>query len=147
MSAVLSIGKVRRAWRSIAPTNTRRVLLVCGVFALLPLIAIYYSREPNVAANMKGFAGAGGLPGQGEGKPGVSVEIEGNDPVARFAETQVGHILYAPYAGDFCRRVLFHNRTGALIEGLPTLCVTRVEESKLATGADRLMALRKSFQK
>jgi len=117
-------------WRRIAPTNARRAVTLCVVLAALLALAVYRAREPVTSP--------------------VARTIEGavTDPVAQFAETRTGHVLIPSESSGLCRRVLFENRTGALLEAGEVSC--RQAEAGLGTSGgstDRLMAVRNAFHR
>lgn len=147
MNATLSFDKLFVAWRWFAPANALRVLAICAAFGALPVVAIYYAREPAAPPLVAGIAGLGGIAGAGDASPGLAVALAADDPVARFSQSRIGHILYSPYIGDYCRRVLFHNETGALYENGRILCVQSAPQPTPVSGADRLLSMRKSFLK
>ena len=147
MNLALPLTRRIAAWRRYAPANAFHVAAVCAGLAVLPVLAIHYVREPASGPRLAGFGGPGGMSGTSLVPPGFSVGLSANDPVAHFAQSRIGHILYSPYSGDYCRRVLFHNQTGALYETGSILCVQSAPEGRTTTGADRLISLRKSFQK
>jgi hypothetical protein len=127
-----------KLWRRIAPRNTTGVVTaVCVLFAGLLVLGFY---------RVQGSGGSAPTPRFGVGAETASeYDLDPNDPVARFAQTGVGHVLFAPLAGDHCERVLFDNRTGAQYEARSLDCSRPASEVVAST--DRLGALRKTFQK
>ena len=124
-------------WRHLGSTNVRRALVLCSTFATLMLAGFYFTRETaGVSRPMADRAAS--APERGLGP---------NDPVARFAETRVGHLLFSSSRNDDCRRVLFDNRTGAFYEAGSIQCGQIALPTPEASGNDRLMALRKTFAK
>ena len=118
------------AYRRVAPTNARRATALCVVFAASLALALYLTRAP-VAVPIA-----------------TSVDKGVTDPVARFAQTRTGHLLLPSQSGGLCRRVLFENRTGALLDAGEVPCgPSDVPPEVLTNGADRLMAVRKAFQR
>jgi hypothetical protein len=147
MILALSLRYPFAAWRKVAPANALRVALLCAGFGALLVAAVSYVREPAAGPQAAGFAGLGRIAGQGASGRGLAVDVASDDPVARFSATRIGHILYSPYDGDYCRRVLFDNHTGALYENGNVICVQVVQQAEPLTGTDRLLALRKAFQR
>jgi hypothetical protein len=145
--AALPFRGLIAAMRQVAPANALRLFAVCAAFVALPVLAIHYAREPVSTAPMAGIVGLGGIGGAGASLRGLAVAVADDDPVARFSQTHVGHILYAPFHGDRCRRVLFNNRTGVLYENGSIVCVQATAEVTLVSGADRLRSLSRSFQR
>jgi hypothetical protein len=147
MSAALPTETRSAIWRRLSRANVLRVLAICFAFVALPVVAIHYVREPAAIQGAGSLSGQGGVAGVDAASSGLAVGVAGDDPVARFAQTRVGHILYSPNQGDNCRRVLFNNSTGALYEMGSVLCAQSAPEAALVSGADRMQSLRKSFQK
>ena len=127
-------------WRRLGSTNVRRALVLCSTFAGILFAGFYFTREAadgsRRMANRAASAAAASALGQGLGP---------NDPVTRFAETRVGHLLFTSSRNDDCRRVLFDNRTGAFYEAGLIQCGQIALPTPEASGNDRLMALRKTF--
>jgi len=71
--------------------------------------------------------------------------LDADDPVARFTQTGVGHVLFSPRAGDHCQRVLFDNRTGAQYDTASVDCARPAAEVVAST--DRMGALGRTFRK
>jgi hypothetical protein len=111
-------------------------------------VGVHVAREPATAwlANL-------GRSGDAVGSGG-SVGIVIDDPVARFSETRVGHLLFKPFEGDHCRRVLFDNSTGGYLEAGQVFCGRALESEGTETGngpgmpsAARIRTLSKAFRK
>ena len=140
MTTALSFGHWTSVlWRGVASTNTRCVLSIGMLFGALLAAGLYRHFEPLQHASITPAPPVAG--------------IAAADPVARFQETRIGHVLYSPYTGDNCRRVFFDNRTGAFYEAGDIPCVQSAAETEPAgsggpvQGADRMQAMRKHFQK
>jgi hypothetical protein len=126
-----------KLWRRIAPKNrTSAVAMVCIFFGGLFALGLYRVQATSGAASTPRF-------GVGAVSP-ASVQLDSNDPVARFIETRVGHVLFSPFVGDHCQRVLFDNRTGAQYEARSLDCSRPVAEGVAST--ERIGALRRTFQ-
>jgi hypothetical protein len=137
MSRALPSGATK-LWLHIGPkSRTSVVAAVCAFFCALLVLGLY---------RVQGTVGAGsGLRfGVGAVSPGF-VQLDANDPVARFFETRVGHVLFSPLVGDHCQRVLFDNRTGVQYETRSLDCSRPAGEVVASTA--RIGALRKTFQK
>jgi hypothetical protein len=146
VSITLSLDRpVRARRRRFARAHAVHLLALHGGFAALIIAAVTYSREPAVVPQSVSYAALGGVARLDLATNGPAIGVD--DPVAQFSQTRIGHILHAPYVGDHCRRVLFDNRNGAMFEALPRPCVQSAPEVSASTGADRLLALRKTFQK
>src|SRR5687767_1909415 len=136
MSLALPIRAASPApWLRFAPANAIGILTVCLLFAVLLALGVYHVQQP-----------AGVAPGQLAGSGPIAVST---DPVERFKETRIGHLLFSSRGSDDCQRVLFDNHTGAQYEAGAIYCgqVPRHVVAEAATGVDRMAALRKSFQK
>jgi hypothetical protein len=133
MNLVRSLGSsIAALWRRIAPTNARRVLVVSAVFAPLMALGAYRVLQPAPPA----------------AKPAApAADTRPTDPVARFAETGIGHVLFWPHGSDTCRRVLFNNRTGASQEVGEVLCEPDKSDETVRAEINRLTTLRKAFKK
>ena len=129
-------------WHHLGSSNVRRALVLCSTFATLLLAGLYFTRETagvsRPMANRAASAAAASAPGRGLGP---------NDPVARFAETRVGHLLFTSSRNEDCRRVLFDNRTGAFYEAGSIYCGHTLPPMPEVSSSNRLMALRKTFVK
>jgi len=129
-------------WHHLGSSNVRRALVLCSTFAGLLFAGLYFTRETagvsRPMANRAASAAAASAPGRGLGP---------NDPVARFAETRVGHLLFTSHRNDDCRRVLFDNRTGAFYEAGSIYCGHTLPPMPEVSSSNRLMALRKTFTK
>ena len=128
------VSPIRRwaavVWRHTAPTNAVRVLMLCVAFGSVIALGVHrvWQRAPVPAV-----------------APAVAVST---DPVVRFTETRVGHLLFAPVGSDNCRRVLFDNMTAALYEAGEILCgQPQAQVTNAVTTSNRLQALRQTFQK
>jgi hypothetical protein len=134
--------------RRLARNNAVRVPALCGLFGALVFAMAYFAREPVVTPGVLIVSGSGADMGPARAVGGLSTSgLPADDPVAQFAQTRVGQLLYAPIASDNCRRVLFSNDTGGSYETTPVHCGPTVGKSEEVTSGDRIQALRKSFQK
>ena len=136
MSVALPVRTVSPApWLRLAPANIMGILAVCLLFGALLMLGIYHVQQP-----------ARVTPGQLAGSGPLEAS---SDPVERFKETRIGHLLFSSRGSDECRRVLFDNHTGAQYEAGAIYCsqVPRQVVADAATSVDRMEALRKSFQK
>lgn len=139
-------------WRVATSTNTRIVVSLTIVFALVLSAGLYRQFRPGDAA---GFAaGHGGISGDGGGgQGGPGGKRRSLDPVDRFTETRIGHVLFYPVLGDSCRRMLFDNRTGATYDAESVNCVPSEMNTVPVPGAevnqtsDRVQSLSKHFKK
>jgi hypothetical protein len=146
-------SRFARIWRCIAPRQARGVLAVCLVFGALIVAGFYAVKDPAALFRSASIAGNGSTAGKGDVADAQNNAVTGardldaNDPVVRFSATRVGHVLYASRHGDNCRRVLFDNRTGHYHDAHPVFCGPVLEQPSEAGSNDRMLALRKSFQK
>ena len=136
-------------WRRAAPTSATHVVAICSLFGALILAGLYAAKDhipffrPAAIASGPpgGIAGpkAAGLVGGAELNPG--------DPVMRFSDTRVGHMLFATSRSDNCRRMLFDNRTGAYYESPDVFCGQAPDEESQPAEQGRLTAVLKAFKK
>lgn len=68
------------------------------------------------------------------------------DPVARFNDTRVGHVLFMEPDGRHCRRILFDNETGGMRPVGDIECVPQ-EAASGPAGSGRLDAIREGFRR
>jgi hypothetical protein len=115
-----------RGWR---PYNAARVFAICAMFGVLILSGTYAARECTTLVQSAAAPGAGGS----------------GDRAVRFADTDVGEVLFASPRSGNCRRVLFDNRTGAYHEANDVFC-GQAEEA-VPESPKRLDAVRRSFQR
>ena len=131
MNVALPFG-IRSGWLKlrVAPVGVRPALAMCVAFATMLVAGVQAGRE------FTAFWRSGG-----SHAPSAASTVL--DPVAHFPQTRVGQLLFASYDDDACRRVLFDNRTGAMVEAGHIFCAQ--VPTRTVTGADRMLALRKSF--
>jgi hypothetical protein len=79
--------------------------------------------------------------------PAPAAEAAPVDPVLRFNETRVGHLLFETGDTMECRRVLFDNRTGYQQEAGQVYCGPIEARMALVFGVDRLQSIGKTFLK
>jgi hypothetical protein len=129
----------RGVWRRVAPKNTTSaVVTVCVLFGTLVALGIYHVQETTDAPKVR-RSSVGPVTG--------SERMDADDPVARFVDTGVGQVLFAPRVGDDCQRVLFDNRTGAQYDSAPINCIRPAREALSEAAADRVGPMTKGFQK
>ena len=143
VAIALTLRKRGISWRRLTPANGLYLLAIHGLFAALIVMTILYTRQPTVVAISLDLSGAGPASGNGA----LTIGLAADDPVTRFSATRVGHILHAQRMGDHCRRVLFDNRSGELLESGSVTCGPVLTEASPVSGADRLQSLRKTFQR
>jgi hypothetical protein len=125
-------GWIASWWHRIAPTNARRALVVSVVFTPLIALGVYRVQQPAPPAV----------------KPAApAADTRPTDPLARFTETGIGHVVFWPHGSDTCRRVLFDNRTGGTQEAGEVLCEPDKSDETVKAEINRLIVLRRSFQK
>lgn len=152
MNVALQVsGWSRGLWRVATSTNTRIVVSLTIVFALVVGAGLYRQYNPG-DANLA--AGHGNMSGDGAGgQNGPGGKRRSLDPVDRFTETKVGHVLFFPVLGDSCRRMLFDNATGATYDAPSVNCVpsemntTAVPGQDVNQTKDRVHELSKHFNK
>jgi len=121
--------------------------VLCGVFGALIVAGIFAAGSPGALFESAASQRAGAL-SVGEGSPpNVTASLDPADPVAQFAKTGVGHMLFAKSDSEDCRRVLFDNRTGEFQETKDVSCGRDVlEKEPVSASAARLEAMQKAFQ-
>jgi hypothetical protein len=121
---------------------------MCAVFVALIGFAVFFSHDPASSLRSATFNGAGGLPGTVKGVPLIGATgLASDDPVIQFARTRIGQVVFSKPQSDNCGRLLFDNTTGAYYETQDIFCGQTPDKVTGAESPDRLMALRKSFQK
>ena len=138
-------------WRVATSTNTRIVVSLAILFALVVSAGLYRQLRPGET----GIAsGQGTMPGEGSGgQNGPGGKRQSLDPVDRFTETRVGHVLFFPVLGDSCRRMLFDNMTGTTADAPAVNCVPSEMNTAPLPGqevnqtTDRVKEMSKHFNK
>ena len=140
-------------WRRLARGHAAVALTICLVFGALLVVGLLAVRDPAAMVRLVGAFGNGERTGTGDSAGPVASPLTGagdlgpDDPVVRFADTRVGHMLFAGRSSDQCRRLLFDNRSGQFYDAPGVFCgpppETPAEESRI----DRMAAVRKSFRK
>jgi hypothetical protein len=147
--------------RFVMPAHLARVLTLGAVFSVSIGLGLYGTTQRAALLQLMGFSGAGGISGAGQAKhikaeaapPVKRVPLVGEaglapeDPVLRFAETGIGHVLFTSFRSDDCRRALFDNRTGASLDVKSVFCGQLASEAVEVESPNRLQALRGSFQR
>jgi hypothetical protein len=142
-------------WRKAATSTTTRVMTICVAFGALMLTGVYAGKD-NFAlfrsVEVSGADGAAGGTSEGDAAAKANRvvghdELNPRDPVMRFADTGVGHMLFASTRSDQCRRLLFDNRTGAYYEAPDIFCGQKPEEGGDPVPHDRVSAMRKAFKR
>jgi hypothetical protein len=121
---------------SVRATSTARAILPwLGAIALLMAGGVYYKRETLGLSHGEAPATASQLPAQDP------------DPVVRFNETRVGHLLFMLPDGRHCKRVLFDNVSGSHIEAGRVECAPQEASQSGAVSSGRFDAIRNSFKR
>jgi hypothetical protein len=128
------------SWRRIAAI-AKRPLIVVAVFGIL----VYFGAQ---SGRDLFFRSIGSMQWSGSGpqrgKPAEALrEI---DPVSRFTQTHVGHLLFSSRGSDMCRRVLFDNRTGATREAGVVVC-GQPQDAPAADQQERGNAMMRAFRR
>jgi hypothetical protein len=138
-------------WRVATSTNTRIVVSLTVVFALVVSAGLYRQFRPS-EANLA--AGNGGLSGDGAGgQNGPGGKRRQLDPVDRFHETRVGHVIFYPVLGEACRRMLFDNATGKTYDAPDVNCIPSEMNTTVVPGQevnqtkDRVQEMSKHFNR
>jgi hypothetical protein len=117
-------------WRAATSSNTRRAVTISLLLGALLVFAGLQVRE---AANMQS---------------GIANGLAMSDPARQFRENPMGQVLFSPYVGERCRRLLFDNRTGAFESADDVNCVQGGRDSETSTSSaqDRMNAMKKTFR-
>ena len=140
-------------WRRLARGHTAAALTICLVFGALLVAGVLAVRDPAAMVRLVGAFGTGERTGTGNGAGTVAAPLTGaadlgpGDPVVRFADTRVGHVLFAGPSSDQCRRLLFDNRSGQYYDAPGVFCGPPAETPAEESRVDRMAAVRKSFRK
>jgi len=138
-----------RLWRRARRSPTLWLLAFCLMFAGVIAGAVYSSRDPVALSQSFTLSRDGGLAASGAGGvgAGASVKLKPDDPVRRFSESRIGHVLFTRVGSDDCRRSLFDNPTGAQAEAGSVFCGQDQTPDSEPTSPDRLNSLKRSFQR
>jgi hypothetical protein len=125
---------------------------ISAVFGALILAAAYAENERFTRFRFFQTSGGGNVSGGGIASENAVrragfAELDPGDPIVRFSDTRVGHVLFASSRSDDCRRLLFDNRTGLFYEAKEIFCGQRPDQAGEAVGSDRLTGLRQFFQR
>jgi hypothetical protein len=127
-------------WRR-GTLTVKRAIVIGAVFGLL----IYLGAQPGRDLLFRA-TGVVNLSGSGT-QPAKPAEARREiDPVSRFTQTRVGHLLFSIPDSEMCRRVLFDNRTGAMREAGVVVCGQPVETPP-AEKQERGNAMMRAFRR
>lgn len=154
MSIALPYGSRRpNRWQRFMASPLSRSLMIGISFAILLNYGIQSGRD---LAHMLGAAmsRSGPINGNTPGKVELAEPVttpENVDPVVRFLETRVGHLLFSMNDSNTCRRVLFDNRTGEATDAAPVQCGLLSEAQQNAQrqeqARERTQQVLKSFRR
>ena len=130
---------------SAAPARSGRGL--SAVVGLCAALAVLFGAGVYFAQDLRAFwtTADGVLAATAAPLLGVGLGVQ--DPAVRFSETQVGHVLFMTANSDKCRRVLFDNRTGRSYWADDILCGQTAEQLPAPERPNRLLEVKKSFQR
>ncbi len=137
-SAMTYRNRIGAFWSGAARSRVRRAGAICAVVVALAVAGFYHARQFASTGDRRAIAHPAGLQA-----------AKATDPLARFNETRVGHVLFQPLHGDMCRRVLFDNNAGSLYEAAPVPC-RETEEAPPAADAgtgNRLAGVSRAFRR
>jgi hypothetical protein len=131
---------------------TTRKLALGAIVVSLPIAPVSaQSEKPNtVTSSQNQMQKRGSDTASGAARVAKDASV---DPVDRFSETRIGHILFYPAHGDRCRRVLFDNATGKTYDAPDINCVSSEMNTRPVPGRpvnqsrDRLDEMSKYFKK
>ncbi len=139
---------LRAIGRFFSQKTVQRTVMSSAIFVTLVVGGAYVTSDQVLTlqwlwqSNGTAFANVG-RPEQPTGGSSLSPD----DPVRNFLKTGVGHVLFTETSSDHCRRTLFDNRTGAIVDAGEVFCGQTPERVVDAQTSDRLMAMRKPFRK
>lgn len=133
-------------WRRMAASHHVRVLAICAAFAAMLAAGVHSGRDfaslLSAALSRPAVLGSG-APSAASATAAAPRVV---DPVARFQETRIGHMLFSSYNSDICRRVFFDNNTGASFEAGQAECGYSAESAEVVR-QDRAQQVLRSFRK
>jgi hypothetical protein len=140
-----------KAREILARKSVQRAAISSAVFLTVFVGGAYFMRDQiplfqwlaSLQTNGSGAFANAGRPEQPTGGSSLSED----DPVRNFVKTGVGHVLFTAMSSDNCRRNLFDNRTGSTYEAGEIFCGQNPENAVEAQSSDRLLSLRKPFNK
>jgi hypothetical protein len=146
-----------RAWlnprsRRTAPSTLRRALVISAIFGVLIYLGTQSGRDLMFGSTgfLQSSKGTGtGQPSRQTAKqPGEPADaLRMANPLDAFPQKQVGRMLFTSSNSDICRRMLFDNRTGAVIEAGHTSCSPAASDAGDQVGQARAQTLLRSFRK
>src|SRR4051794_6280533 len=147
----MAVGMFAKVRKVLARKSVQRAAISSAVFLSVFVGGAYAMRDQIplfqwLASLQTNGSGAFANAGRSEPPTGGSGLAE-DDPVRNFVKTGVGHVLFTAVSSDNCRRNLFDNRTGATYEAGEIFCGQSPEGGVEAQSSDRLLSLRKPFNK
>lgn len=127
-----------------ARVHAVRVVLIGAGFAALLVSGFHHRRD--LAEFLKAAASRPAFV-TGAGQAGETEVLRPHDPRSAFPAAQVGLMLFASYNTDFCRRVLFDNRTGKSYDAGQGYCGLQPEAPAEHLGTERILAMGKAFRR
>jgi hypothetical protein len=131
---------LKSPWRRATPA-VKRTIVIGAVFGILIYLGAHPGRDL--------FFGATGivkLSGSGRQPAKPAEALREIDPVSRFTQTRVGHLLFSISNSDMCRRVLFDNRTGETWAGGQVPC-GQAPDAPVADQQERGNAMMRAFRR
>jgi hypothetical protein len=135
--------------RMFAQKSVQRAVISTVIFLTLVVGGAYVMHDQAPLLNWlfrSSSTGAFANAGRPE-QPTGGASLGADDPVKNFLKTGVGHVLFTAESSNNCRRTLFDNRTGETYDAGEVFCGQAPENVIEAQSTDRLMALRKPFNK
>jgi hypothetical protein len=125
-----------------------RVLAICSMFATVIAAGTFVARDPLglFQSQERSETAASGNSGLSDDLTGA-VSMGAEDPVKRFGQTQVGHIVFAVASSDTCRRALFDNHTGLTYDAPDVFCGSAPEQVIAAGNVGKLHSMSRSFKR
>ena len=135
-----------RRWLRLR-SNRSRALVISAVFIAVMSVGVFAAKDPVGFSDWK-FTGHGKSI-QVVKTPSLvgASSLASDDPVLHFDKTKVGQVMISSAHSDNCRRVLFDNRTGVRLEAGEVFCGQTPEQPGDADSSQRMMSLKKAFQR
>jgi hypothetical protein len=132
----------RAKWRAAVTWS-----LIGGTALALAVAGIVFATDPNAMFSVKA-ASAGGERSDAKASGLIgAASLDPKDPALHFSQTHVGQVIFTAANSDNCRRVLFDNRTGTSYWVNDVDCARPAEQATVSDKPDRLLALKKSFNR
>jgi hypothetical protein len=118
------------------------------MFAAVIAAGTIVVRDPLILSDLFKRSGSGGiLSGVRSVAPEGALGLPPDDPVLNFSETRIGHVVFTGTATNVCRRKLFDNKNGAMLDVGDIFCGNTPEQVVDPPTGDRLNSVQKTFRR